>query len=334
MNKIFTLAMALLLSLSMTTTVLAAPFQVPESHDFNMELRLNLDIETPDTDANLDLMLAFLRDVRINAQGTVIGNMEDPQDIHLHMEIELYAGILYIPLAIWIDADFTDTEDPEFIIVIEMPLLLQSLLGSASPELAKPYWVMDSRNFPVTLLEEAAERAVPPATHPTFIHFSPEDMMSMMPEIEDLGGNQFRWAVSDDDFTDVIRSIIEIILYEMPDEEIFDEEVAEIVVNVIDNITILSEDWVSYYTLNDDGFVVQMNSRVQFIFDLLEWVKAIALHVDEDIDFMDIPEIVITLTLEYSVTYENINTARPVPLPELTPENSTNIFELFESMFN
>jgi hypothetical protein len=108
-----------------------------------------------------------------------------------------------------------------------------------------------------------------------------------------------------------------------------DLEAFEMIAELYANVTFLSEPWVTYYVLNEDGYPIQEDSSLQMIFDLNEWGRALAAIDPEEFDDAELPDLVITLDMEYSIQYENINSAVRVSLPELTPENSIDIFEMF-----
>jgi len=411
MKKLIALVMVWVLSFAMAATVMARPSQIAESYDFTLEMQLGLNVKAPDLDQDMEVVLAFLRDIRLNVQGTTVTS-SDALMFHMHMDVEMYAGLFYIPFSIWVDLDLSDLEDPVYIIVVEVPEILQTLIGLEAPELAKQYWVLDYGPFFIEAMEAFDTMGMVDTFDlmddliNDFINL--ENVADMLPEMEYLGKNTFLLTVNDEDLTNIIifsfEAAMDMILdmyaaslvpqssvsfnidVELTDEEIeeivriigmmeaeglqealqfieaFEEltggppsgvnfvseadriedfyytraeqedvmaEVMEMLYDIFDNVTFLSEDWVTYYIFNEEGYLIQETSRMQFIFDLLEWAAAFyyaGIPVAPD---GWVPEIIITLDVNYTSVYENINTAGRVPLPEVTPENSVNIFELF-----
>jgi len=108
-------------------------------------------------------------------------------------------------------------------------------------------------------------------------------------------------------------------------------EITEGLFDVLRRVTFLSEDWITYYVLNANGYAVSEHSTFKFVFDLAQWIDALS-TVYPDLfrsEFAtDAPDVVIKLGVESTITYTNINTAKRVPQTEFTPENSVNLLEM------
>ena len=347
MKKIISLVTASLLAFAIhiPVTVFAHPvMEIPSSFDFEMEMRLGLDVQTPEMDAALGILLAFLRNVNINTQGTVIMDMDTSNIFHAHIETEIYAGFFYIPISLWVDIDISNPENIVYIMLVEMPEIIRSLAAIEDPDLARPYWVFDFG----TIISDAYVQLEGIDPNDFFLNYyfnfgdfflDGEELLALLPEVEALGGNLYRWAITDEWIAEVISTFIVDHLWEMYvgqfnfDEDFFigyEAELAEFIEQlseIFDHVTIFSEDWASYYLLDDYGYPVRIDSSFQMVFNLLEWMSAIAL-VHDDVLLEDFPDIVITFDMEYSISYTNVNRANPVPLPELTAENSVNILDL------
>jgi hypothetical protein len=296
--------------------------------------------------------MAFLGDVTINANGTAIVDLDTLASAQIHMEMGLRAGLFYIPLAFWMDMDFTNPEDPVYIIIVEVPEMVLALAGLGDdPTFARPYWVIDY----AALFAETPELMGLMAGSMD-LSFGLDSVMDLLPEMEALGDNQYRMTVNDEWLVEIMVFSVETMINTLfadpammlslgapiPADILEDEAelallVAELqeevmeelgaVLQVLENVTIFSQDWVTYYVLNEDGYPVQEESSFQLIFDLAEWANAIA-TVDPTISAIPLPEVVVTVDVEYTVVYENINAAQPVTFPDLTPENSVDVFEL------
>ena len=369
MKKKIALMLVLLMAFATHPTVFAHPLiETPSSFNFEMEMRFSLDVQAEELDAYLGFALALLRDVKVNAQGTVIANPDNFEAFHSHMEVEIYAGFFYIPLSFWIDLDISDPEELVYIVVVEVPDMLLALAAIEEPELAKPYWLIDFG----AVFADSDELLEGFASSNVFFNFGDEglyieqeELLNLLPELEALGGNRYRWALSDAWLVDFIQThladyylatignfhdpesswtrLMAAMYFNIDYDDLTDEYVAryiayqeaelleslQSVLEILNHVTIFSEDWASYYLLDDYGLPVQIDSSFQLLFDLAQWVAAIAL-VDEDVlaSSEDIPDVVVTFDMEYSISYSNVNSAGRVPFPVLTEENSVNILEL------
>ncbi|MCL2564895.1 MAG: hypothetical protein FWE24_03675 [Defluviitaleaceae bacterium] len=338
----------LVMSVVMTITLLAQPVlarmpQIPESYDFDLQMRLNLDIQGSDIDSEAEAFLAFLRNVVINAKGTVVMDRENFLATHMYAEVSIRAGLFYIPFNIWMDMDFTDAENIVYLIIVELPEMLQALIGLSDPALARQFWVMDY----APLFEEFPEYMDMIRSMNSTFDFSA--IMGMMPEMEAIEANKYRTSLNDDEFSEYLINIIEIgidtainqVLGSMDAEEAelmtaeIHEELEEItdrLFALLRKVTFLSEDWISYYVLDENGYAVSEDTSLKLIFDIREWADAISYVYPNAFRLgfgAPAPDIVVTLGIEYTITYENINTAQRVPPMAFTPDNSVDIFGLW-----
>jgi hypothetical protein len=352
MKKLFALMLAMVFVVTTTSTVQAQTIQVASSFDFTMEMSISLDVQAPDLPAEAELVLEFLEDVTLEARGTVI---EDTENLaaHVFMEVDINAGPFYIPFSFWMDLDFSDLEDIVYVVVVEVPEMLRALIGLQNPELVKPYWVIDYS----VIFEQDPEMLLLMTT----MFDLAESLagagvaMDILPEMEAVGENEYRMTISDEWLVASLRQIVEDMFSMLFGEDMLlpflntidpglamelaeaDLELEsmknemwsefEILLDVLSNVTLFAEDWVTYYVLDEDGFVVQENSSFQFIFDMMEWAHALA-YVDSGFNVEDFPELTITLDVEYTIVYENINAAERVEMPELTAENSVDVMGL------
>jgi hypothetical protein len=355
MTKRFSFVLALLLVFSMPATLLANPVtQMPESATYTMEARMNLGLTLPAElmEGELAALLPFLmQDINISARGTMVMDTETFQTMHFHTEGALTAGgIFYIPFAMWMDMDFSRPNAPVYRIIMEVPELLQALMPV--PELARQFWVLD-----YALLFEEDPTLMDMMSMDAFMDI--EAIVGLLPESEAMGNNVYRMTWNDAQFTEFMVDIFDLtvnsilgggliqaqIEAEFGTQEFSEEELEELVYMVqatllaeleglyglLRNVTFLGGDWVTYYGLNEAGYTVFEESSAQFVFDLQEWATALVTFFPElaqEFALADIPEIVITLDLEYVAEFENINTATPVSLPILTPQNSVDLTAL------
>jgi len=174
----------------MTATAFAQPvsartLQIPESYGFNLEMRLNLDVQVPEMDADIGFFLALLRNAAINAEGTLVRDRESFLATHMYADVSLRAGFFHIPFSIWMDMDFRDSQNPVYLIIAELPEMLQSLIGMSSPELAKQFWVMDY----APVFEEFPEILDALDGFGMGMTFDLPDFMNWRPEMQAMGSN-------------------------------------------------------------------------------------------------------------------------------------------------
>jgi hypothetical protein len=361
--KKLALLLAFLLVLTLPATVLARQLQIPDSYTFTTEMTLNLDVSSPDLDlgSEFEAAMAFLRNVTLSAQGTMVMDTETNLTSHLHMEVSVRAGIFYIPFTLWMDMDFSQPDEPVYIIIVELPDVLQALIAAQDPELAVQFWVLDYGPFYAELPGMAEFMGTSAAMGAEFT----EAILDMLPEAEALGDNQYRIAMSDSQLTEFIIDVVEFTMDVIMDrdlmgllleaavaaegqeldadelEEMLDEVISEVatvvqpelerIYTLLRNVTLLAEDWVTYYQMDENGFTVREDSQLKIVFDLVEWANAAITVFPELFRFVgidDVPNVVVTLDLEYAMVYEDINAAERVPLPTITPENSIDLVAL------
>lgn len=221
----------------------------------------------------------------------------------------------------WMEIDFTDLDDPVYVTVFELPELLRGMVAAVEPSLGRQFLVVDS--IPTFDQPEFVERLT---THGNIMEVV-NAMMGMMPELEALGESRYRMVATEQWLTDLMLAYIDMSV-EMGTANLTAPLTQDALNEIIRRGTFLHEDWVMYVTLNEDGYIIQENSSGQFIYDLLEWVTITAEVLEDPSISEGALEAVLTITFEYSYTFENINTATSVPLPELTPENSLDITEM------
>ncbi|MCL2400466.1 MAG: hypothetical protein FWC91_12080 [Defluviitaleaceae bacterium] len=354
MKKAFSLVLACVMVIAMSVTTVARPtsddlpFQIPASYNFSFEMNLGLDVQAPELleDPEVAAVLAMLRNVVVTADGTVIADLDTLLAGHLHMEASVRAGFFYIPFTLWMDYDLTNPEAPVYAIIVELPEMLQAMIALEDPDLAKPFWVLDYA--PLFAMEDMSGLFnVMVDSDMNAQMFS--QIMGLMPEAEYLGDNNYRMVFNDESFTNFFIDIMQVAMeplfdnslmwdlvnaVEDIDEEEFEELLAELheeinpflemVFELSRNVTFISQDWVTYITLDENGFVAQETSQAQFIFDLAEWTQALGV----DPNFTGLPEVVITFDFDYSAIISNINNVTPVAPPVLTPENSVDLIEM------
>jgi hypothetical protein len=318
MKKLLSLALAVILVLAIPSTAFARPLQMPQSYDFTFEMNFGLDVVAPpEIMRELAPIMPFLQDVAISGTGTGVMEPESFMAVNIHMEMEVTAGIFYIPFTMWMDMDLRDSNNPVYVIVVEVPEMFRSMAAMADPNFNMQYWVLDYA--PLFMLQDLSASM-------EYSMAMVGDILEMMPEMESAGENRYRMVGTDQWLTDLFLMAFDIGIETSP-VPLTEADLAEVelVREIVRRGTILPEDWVTYVTLNEDGYTIQEDSSGTIVFNLLEWA-AIAADVLEDPSIMaDVPEVIVTLTFEYSYTYENINTATSVPLPALTPENSFDL---------
>jgi hypothetical protein len=333
MKKVLALALALVMAFA-PTSVFAQQLQMPTSYDFAFELSMQLDVDSPELDAEAMMALALMQDISMSGTGTLV--MEDPSNfmaMHLHMDMELYAGFFNVPLALWMDFDFTDMENVEYVIVARLPEMLTSMIAMADPDLARPYWVID---FGRLMSEDAGSQEFFSDFMDGFMFgygFAGDVLavLEMFPEMEALEDGRHRLAITNEWYMGLMSTVLEEMAVELAEMLSAEEvEAFELLSELFANVTLLGRPWVTYYTLDENGYAVQEDSSLQIVFDLHEWAEAF-IAADPSLsmeDMNDIPEFVVSIDVEYSITYENINSATRVPLPRLTPQNSVDLTEL------
>jgi len=330
MKKLFFVMAVFLLTVSIPTTVLAQPFQIPESYDFSIEISLESNATSSEYQEYLNLLLALFGDPTIKAQGTIIQDTETFRAGHLYMEVELYSGLSYIPFTLWMDYDFTDPEDIVYKTIVELPKALWALMALADPGFARPYWVLD---FSVLFTEfpEMTDLLVIMDETGLMDALDYNDIAALLPETESLGDNNYRLVITDEDLKGILVMFIEASVDDMhksfangfadafiPDtdaemfEALISETIEEIYASIgmlseiLQNVIIIPEDWVTYFTVDENGYPVQVDSRAQFIFDVQDWIIAVAntdpyFAVRVAAGEIDVPDIVITVDLNFPV---------------------------------
>ena len=111
MKKLISLAMVIILVLSMSTTAFAQPFEVSNASNFTMEINLTLDNTV----------------ISITAEGISSADTA-------HMKGHMNLNSAYIPFSAWSD---------EEAVIIEVPFVLQFLMALENPSLARPFWIIE-----------------------------------------------------------------------------------------------------------------------------------------------------------------------------------------------
>ena len=335
MRKLIALILTVTLAAAMPQAAYAQQiFRTPASYDFELEISYSMNLVNGGdqiSQSDMGMVMAMLSDIRIYAQGTSIVDRATFLSGQMFLELEMYLGFFYIPISIWFEYDLTNPDDIVYKMIVELPPALLALAGAVNPGVAHQYIVIDYADLFEELIEGLIEDIEPEYLETiaaaAIEALSPDTFLSLLPEAEAQGDNTYRLVLTNEDLHQLVSGFFWTMttqamefesLFGLHHDDAFDLEFEFLfglhydnafdeLMDGMDAFSFLSEDWVTYFTVDENGYTTSVDSTIRF-------------DIEEDVK--------IAIELGISGTFENINRAGPIEMPVLTPENSVNIFDL------
>jgi len=163
------LVIAMLVGFAMPVQAWELPTEV--SFDFATEYRLAINMDGFGEDSAGSRILA--NGVELGIRGTYVmhnplavssftevsidfGQFLDAMDLPAQLaQMMTMLGIdLAEPFRMWVEVDFSNVNDPMYVVVMELPMLVRTALTLTAPELARQFWVLDLSDILAEYAEE------------------------------------------------------------------------------------------------------------------------------------------------------------------------------------